>query len=227
MTSDYYLDKTFTASAGYTSKEEIKKNAKTVGFWKDGQDVSKLITPGWNETDEAKSVVRYIENSHKIECWKGYAWDRMKVRNHLGDADMVTPDFKWIFPEMHEYYIQEHSIRVDNENFIKDAVTWCNQLDYCLRNKDTILESVVNKTLLERQGKLHEYRLLCSKPYFNVDVAECKKKLQYIIELLDTVKGGLFADEYHIYDKTSITDTEEVIKYLFRYNHPLLKLMRL
>ena len=227
MTSDYYLDKTLSSSAGYTSQEQIKKNAKQVGFWADGQDITALIVPGWNKTDEAKSVIRYIENSHKIERYMGYAWDRMKVRTHLGDADMITPDFKWIFPEMHEYYIQEHSIRVNNEEFIKDAVTWCIQLDHCLKNKNTIFNSVVNQTLLARQGKLYKYRLLCSKPWLGGSPTECKKELKGIMDMMDTVEGKVSSDEYHIYDKTSITDTEEVIKYLFRYNHPLLKLMRL
>jgi hypothetical protein len=227
MENDYYLDKTFTSSAGYPGKDKLIKNAKLVAFWADGQDVSKLIVPGWNETDEAKKVLRYIENSHKIESYRGEATDRIDKTTELGNSDMLTPDFKWIFPEKHEHYINKYSVRIDNEEFIKDALIWCAKLDLTLQRADSVLSSVVNQTLLERQGRLFRYRYLCSVPKAYGNLHGYKTNLKNLLNFLETVEGEVVQEEFTLYQRITLTGNKEIIEYLFRYNHPLLRTMRL
>jgi len=46
--------------------------------------------------------------------------------NGLGDSDLLTPDSKYLFPELWWHYIEEHSVKPKNEDFIQDALDYYN-----------------------------------------------------------------------------------------------------
>jgi len=87
-------------------------------------EVSNLIVEGWNETDEAKAVIKYMKSGTKLEAYDGWATHRLNGES-LGTCDMECPNKKWLYPELWWRYIETHSVKPDNDEFISDAVVWC------------------------------------------------------------------------------------------------------
>ena len=50
-------------------------------------------------------------------------WGRA-MGHMLGGADLITPDGKWMYPQGWEHYIEAHSVKPWDEDFIADAVAW-------------------------------------------------------------------------------------------------------
>ncbi len=113
---------------------------RSIGFWEeelrilpreheDNQpmrdEVINLIVPNWNETDEAKAVIEYMKSGKKLIHYKGWANHRL-TGEKLGCEDWASPDGKWKYPEKWWRYIETHSVRPNNEEFIQDAVKWWN-----------------------------------------------------------------------------------------------------
>jgi len=120
-----HIDLTHPASS-YLKCQIYHDLNQSVGFWGEstGFDApQELIEDNWVSTTEAYNVVQYMQQSSKHMAWCGWADCRI-CREHLGSHDMLTPDGKWLFPELWEHYIIEHSVKINNSDFIRDAVEW-------------------------------------------------------------------------------------------------------
>lgn len=102
----------------------------SVGFW--GLSKGFHVTPeslveiGWNQTEEAQAVVTYMGEGSTKNIFRGFHFCEI-CNQRLGDRDVLTPDCKWMFPGDWGHYITEHSVKPNNEEFIKDAVAWHNK----------------------------------------------------------------------------------------------------
>jgi len=121
--------------------DNIVKNAQKVCFWSndDGDIFTKenpdpetvnSIVADWNKTEEAHACIFYMEKSKIPDpqvyfIYRGYAHCRI-CECGLGDADLLTPDAKYIFPELWWHYIEKHSVKPKNDTFINDAVDYYN-----------------------------------------------------------------------------------------------------
>jgi len=102
-----------------------------IGFWKEEPgtaeavaEVMRLIEPEWSMTREARACVQYMKAGIITESYMGHACNRITGRA-LGCSDMVSPDGKWAYPELWWDYINNQSVRIENKEFIEDAVRWC------------------------------------------------------------------------------------------------------
>jgi len=99
-----------------------------VGFWPDpywsGPHsyplAQSLVVPGWNNTKEGRACISYMKAGLPYNPQRGYAYCRL-CRARLGSSDMLGPDGKWVYPERWEHYIEKHSVKPDEEEFVRDA----------------------------------------------------------------------------------------------------------
>lgn len=68
-------------------------------------------------------VLHYMASSRVWERYMGWAECRL-CGAHLGSADMITPDGRWVFPEKWEHYIIAHGVAPTDPDFSVDAVAW-------------------------------------------------------------------------------------------------------
>jgi len=102
-----------------------------IGFWPDRNwsrsdpypPAQALIVSDWNKTKEGRACISYMKAGRPFRPQKGYAHCRL-CGARLGSSDMNGPDRKWTYPEKWEHYIEEHSVRPDTDEFIKDATRW-------------------------------------------------------------------------------------------------------
>lgn len=227
---DYYIDINLRRSPNYEKfgKKEGLKKSKKIGYWQDGEDLKQYIVEGWNETNEAKCVLRYIENSTGIEAYCGLATDRIDGCTMMGSLDMLTPDFKWNFPEKYDHYIKKYSLKPKDEEFIADAVKWCDMLDYLLAHAEEIVSSVVNKTLLERQY-IRAYRRICNIPSVETDVKSTIERYQQFLSELSKLNDDdkLHRSYAQLYLEEKLEDPKKLLAHLLKYNYPILDQLRL
>ena len=99
-----------------------------MGYWGEGDRKAEILSHVASMTiTELCSVIAYMKAADYGIGWRGYAGCRL-CGETLGTRCMVTPDFKWRFPEKWEHYIEKHGIRPFPEQFIQDAIAWAGPL---------------------------------------------------------------------------------------------------
>jgi len=127
---------------GMTQCEEFaQRNGRIgVGYWRIGdrgylpekekhkkaEEVKALIVPDWNKSPEADAVIAYMKAGTVVARYRGWASDRIDGE-HLGSTCLAHG--KWQYPDQWWKYIEKHSVRPNNEEFILAAETWYNNMN--------------------------------------------------------------------------------------------------
>jgi len=108
----------------------MKTEPIPMGFWKiewdkdntqeRKEEVLAKVAP--MTTLEKSSVLVYMGRSSILHRYRGMAACRV-CGTHLGNADMLTPDGLFTFPQCWDHYILEHVVRPDDA-FVEAAKKW-------------------------------------------------------------------------------------------------------
>jgi hypothetical protein len=101
----------------YDSMPEDKKARRAA-------EVEGFIVKGWNETPEAQAVIAFMKAGEVVSRYRGFAMDRLDGE-HLGSTCLAHG--RWQYPDKWWRYIEKHSVKPWNEDFIREAVEWSNQ----------------------------------------------------------------------------------------------------
>lgn len=120
-------------------QDEIEKRSEglpTMGFWDEVNTFRAVQKRAPLSAKDAKKVLKYMKFAEVARVWNPEPIDFSGLVSELpmqrceacdkllGSCHMVTPDFKWVFPQRWEHYIIEHNMRPTNERFIQDALSW-------------------------------------------------------------------------------------------------------
>ena len=71
---------------------------------------------------EYNAVRVYMADAMRGTCWRGDAKCRL-CDSLMGYHDMITPDWKWKFPENWGHYVDGHHLKPP-QDFVDDAMRW-------------------------------------------------------------------------------------------------------